>query len=106
MISRVIHYGVPNTPELLRAHLKHHGVKVSSSRARRLSALYNHMLKEPVQWTDPWNSNPLANELSEYERLGRRTAQADMKILREAGLVFAFARQPSLMEMAASAGIV
>lgn len=108
MISRIVYYGVPNTPELLREHLAHFGFKVTAKRSARLTALYKLMLKEPLQWTDPGHSlvNPCSADLPEYERLGMRAVREDMRLLRESGLVFAFKRKPNLMEILLSSDII
>lgn len=100
MINRVIHFGVPNTPEHLREHLAHHGRKVSLRRANRLAALYNLMLKTPAQWTDPITAaeNPFALELEEYKGVCRATAWGDVKLLLDSGLVFPFKRPPTMLE--------
>jgi len=108
MINRIVYYGVPNKPEMMREHLSHFGFKVTSKRAARISALYNLMLKEPLRWTDPAHSfdNPFAVDLPEYERLGIRAVQKDLKALVESCLVFAYKRDPTMIEMAQSIGII
>lgn len=89
---KILYYGIPISPEILRSCLAHSGIRVTKLHAARLFALYRWHIKAPRQWTDGGGQTPEWTKIRAYKRKSLKLLRRDTQILVRAKLIYPLIR--------------